>query len=191
MSPIPTMSRIFADRYCREARRLEALHAGRLSPGATTWREAMKALLARLGKVSPVKQAALINKATTYLTGVTDEDCAHTMIARSSASRSAYLSFATFNAGKHPLVGVNEEGINIMQHRIRCDRHGGSHMFSNIDLAYISKHALARLHEREGDLTRDNATTALSVIGALGYLTKASQKHIAGDICLRLGWLAR
>jgi hypothetical protein len=34
MSTIPTESRIFADRYCREARRLEAFHAGRLSPGA-------------------------------------------------------------------------------------------------------------------------------------------------------------
>ena len=30
---IPTESRIFADRYLRETRRLEKLHAGRLSPG--------------------------------------------------------------------------------------------------------------------------------------------------------------
>lgn len=39
MSTIPTESRIFANRYLREARRLETLHAGRISPGATTWRE--------------------------------------------------------------------------------------------------------------------------------------------------------
>ena len=68
MSTIPTESRIFADRYCREARRLEAFHAGRLSPGAKTWREAMTALFARLGKTrSPVKQATVVNKAAAYL----------------------------------------------------------------------------------------------------------------------------
>jgi hypothetical protein len=187
MTTIPTMSRIFADRYLREARRLEALHAGHISPGTKTWREAMKALLARMGTVSPVKQAALVNKATAYLTGVKDDDCTHRIIARSSASRSALLSFITFNAGNHPLVGVEEEGINVMQHQIRCDRNGRSHLISDVDLAYVSKHAIGRLHERECELTRDNTNVALSIIGALGYLTKANQKHITGAICLRLG----
>jgi len=48
MSTIPTESRIFADRYCREIKLLEALHAGKLSPGSKTWREAMPALYKRM-----------------------------------------------------------------------------------------------------------------------------------------------
>jgi hypothetical protein len=81
MSTIPTESRIFADRYCREARRLEALHAGRISPGTRTRREAMTALLARMGKISPVKQEAMVDKAIAYLAGVKPEDCTHMTIA--------------------------------------------------------------------------------------------------------------
>ena len=187
MSTIPTESRIFADRYCREARRLEAFHAGRLSPGAKTWREAMTALFARLGKIrSPVKQATVVNKAAAYLASVKSEDCAHMLISQYSASRAATLYFAAFNASKHPLMGVEEEGIGIRQHLIRCDRNGRCDLICDVDLAYVSKHAIARLHERECDLTRDHATVALSVIGALGYLTKANEKHITGEICLRL-----
>ena len=188
MSTIPTESRIFADRYCREVRRLEALHAGHISPGAKTWREAVQALYDCMGTVaSPIKQAAMVGKATAYLTNVRPEDCAHLMIAKSHASRSALLCFATFNAGRHPLVGVEEEGINIMQHLIECDRNGHSRLICDVDLAYVSKHAIGRLHERECDLSRDKVTCALAIIGALGYLTKANQKHIAGAISLRLG----
>jgi hypothetical protein len=187
MSTIPTESRIFADRYCREAGRLEAFHAGRLSPGAKTWREAMTALFAR-GKIrSPVKQATVVNKAAAYLASVKSEDCAHMLISQYSASRAATLYFATFNASKHPLVGVEEEGIGIRQHLIRCDRNGRCDLICDVDLAYVSKHAIARLHERECDLTRDHATVALSVIGALGYLTKANEKRTVkgtSDKCL-------
>ena len=156
MSTIPTESQIFAERHCREARRLETLHAGNISPGAKTWRNAVSDLYARLGKIrSPIKQAAMVGKATAYLTNVRPEDCAHLMIAKSHASRSALLCFATFNAGRHPLVGVEEEGINIMQHLIECDRNGHSRLIYDVDLAYVSKHAIGRMHERECDLSRD------------------------------------
>lgn len=127
----------------------------------------MKALLARMGKIrSPVKQAALVDKATTYLTSTELEDCAYMMIGCHSASRSASLCFATFNASRHRLVGVTEEGISIRQHLLSCDRNGRSHLISDTDFAYVSKHAIGRLHEREVDLTRDHATSAIGVTSA-------------------------
>ena len=53
---IPTESRIFADRYLRETRRLEKLHAARLVPGTTTGPKPDR-LEQRLSKIgSPIKR---------------------------------------------------------------------------------------------------------------------------------------
>ena len=68
MTALPTESRIFADRYGRNTRRLETLHAGRLSPGATTWDQAVRALHDRMDRAtSPsTKRAAVLNKAIAF-----------------------------------------------------------------------------------------------------------------------------
>jgi hypothetical protein len=188
MATIPTESRIFADRYLREMLRREALHADRISPGTKTWRDALPALYARMRQSgSPTRQAATLRKAITYLTSVKLGDCAHTTIGHTGASRSAFLTFATFSAGQHPLIGVDEEGINIVQHFVSCERGGSAKLISDLNLAYISKHAIGRLHERELDLTNDGATGAFAFIGMLGYLTRDSEKHIAGELCLHFG----
>ncbi len=112
MATIPTESRIFADHYCREVRRREALHAGRMAPGPKTWRDAPPSLYERMRRSgSPTKQAAILRKAITYLNSVKREDTAHIMIGHTGASRSAFLTFATLCAGLHPLMGVDEEDI--------------------------------------------------------------------------------
>ena len=41
------------------------------------------------------------------------------MISHSSPSRSALMCFMGFSAGEHPLLGVDEEGLNITQVLIR------------------------------------------------------------------------
>lgn len=188
MAAIPTESRIFADRYLRDVRRLEALHAGYISPGTKRWRDALQALYARMGRNgSPAKQAAVLRKAAAYLNGVNLEDRAHFMISHSSASRSALMCFMGFSAGEHPLLGVDEEGLNITQHLIRCGRAGSAHLISDVPLSYVSKHAMGRLHERDRDLTSGGVTGVFAFVGVLGYLTKDSEKHIAGELCLHFG----
>ena len=58
---IPTESRIFADRYLRETRRLEKVHAARLSPGTNNWSDALHGLSRRLSKIgSPIKRVAAL-----------------------------------------------------------------------------------------------------------------------------------
>ena len=109
------------------------------------------------------------------------------MIASSIASRSAHLCFATFTVDLHPFIGVDEQGIKIMQHFGRCDRNGSSRLISDIDLAYVSRHAIGRLHEREHNLTSDGTTGGLACVGVLGYLTRNSAKHVAGELCLHIG----
>jgi hypothetical protein len=188
MSPIPTESRIFGDRYFRNVRRLEKLHAGRIAPGTATWTDALKALLARMRHAnSPVKQAAILGKAIDYLNGVAPEDLAHIMFTCSQDSRSAGVCFATFSAGLHPFKNVDEEGLSILQHVIYCDRRCRSNLIAGYDLAYVSLHAMRRLHERDYDLTAVQATSIFAFMGILGFLTRGSDKHVRGQVNLHFG----
>jgi hypothetical protein len=168
MSYVPTESRIFADRYFRDMRRLEAMHAGRLSPGVARWAAATAALYDRVKKAgSPVKQAAVLNKAIAYLNSVKPEERPYAMIAFYSANRSAQVCFATFDPGLHPLQGVHEEGLNIMQHLVDCDRNNRGKMISNVNIAYVSKHAMSRLHERGTNIDSNDAFASIAVLGHL------------------------
>ena len=136
MTAIPTESRIFASRYAREMRRLERLHAGKLAPGTSTWGKAVVALGDRVeAEASSVKRAVIIAKATAYLQGLTIEEATHTMYGFSIASRAAGLCFSTVSAGLHPLEGVDEEGLSIMQQCLTCDRRGAFTVISDLSLA--------------------------------------------------------
>jgi hypothetical protein len=110
------------------------------------------------------------------------------MIAFYSAKRSAQLCFAAFDPGLHPLQGVDEEGLNIIQHLVDCDRNNGGNMISNVNIAYVSKHAMSRLHERGENITANiDANDAFTSIAVLGHLARESKKHNRGELCLRLG----
>jgi hypothetical protein len=184
MSSIPTESRIFADRYSREARRLEQLHASRLAPGATTWEQAVEALFQQIVKVGPVKGAKLVQKAIDYLNGVVSDERSYLMIVGHCTSRTAFLAFATFLVGPHPDQRVKEEGVTIALHILHCSRSRPARV-SGIPVAHFSKHAIARLHQRGQDITENtHAATAFSFAGVLGYLTHRSPKHADGGLCL-------
>lgn len=182
---IPTESRIFADRYLRETRHFEALHAANISPGTNTWVGAVKALFARMQQKGPSKRAVIIRQAADYLDHA--EGLRHFMLMPSAAaSRSASLWFAAFKAGHHPLVGVEEEGVSIVQHLILCTRNGAK-LLGNIELAHVSWHAIARLHQRGDGLTMDQASGVLKFIAALGHLTRYNKKHITGGLHMHFG----
>jgi hypothetical protein len=188
MAPVATEHRIFADRAARAGRRQEALHAGRVSPGCTTWGAALEALYRRMNKkvASPIKQAAILHDVIAYLTSVAPEQRAHLLIGSASKSRSAMLCFASFSADTNPLAGADEDGISIRLHRMHCDRHGAGVMIVDEPSAYISKHALARIHERENAVNQGNFVNVVCLVGALGWLAQTSAKHINGMMCLTL-----
>jgi hypothetical protein len=188
MANIPTASRIFADRYFREARRLEALHAARIAPGTATWGEALNALVDRMEKVgSPIKRAAILRQAIAYLDGVAHAEAMHVGIGGSSSGkRTAALVFAAFHAGRHPL-DLDEDGLHVLLHVLVCDRGGGARLLADVLLTYVSKHAMARLHERNYQLTAGSAFTVFGHLGILGLLTHRGSKHVRGAMCLRHG----
>src|SRR3954452_12766308 len=103
MSPIPTESRIFANRYSRELKQKERLHAHALSPGAKTWDEAVNALYDRMAAAgSPAKRAAILGKAITYLNAVPFTDMTHVRVIIYAAKRAATLGFIAMTSGTHP-----------------------------------------------------------------------------------------
>jgi hypothetical protein len=187
MSGIPTESRIFADRYIREARRLEKLHADRMSPGAGTWVEAVESLFQRMVKAGPVKGARLVKKAIDYLYDSSKrfDERSHLMIVgHCASSRTALLMFATFRIGPHPDQSVKEEGLTIVLHIVRCSRSAPSRA-TGIPVAYFSKHTVARLHQRGHDITENvHASNVFMFAGVLGYLVHHSPKHIDSGLSL-------
>jgi hypothetical protein len=190
MSGIPTESRIFADRYLRETRRLEKQHAGLLTPGAENWTEALRDIAPRLSRIgSPIKRvAALRSQVVDVLNEIaaTPEAIRHLGLRYRQASRSATFDFATFSADPNPIAGAgDEDGLSILMHRIRCDRRSVE-LITNIHIAYIARHAIGRLHERQRNLTGWKATAAFVLVGALGYLTRNSEAHADSALHLRL-----
>lgn len=189
MAHIPTASRIFADQLFRKVRALEAQHAGHLSPGAKTWEAAIGALVERIKAVgSSIKQAAILRQAAAYLHDIKLDDRIHMTVAQKVKSRrSAALVFATFSAGRHPFQVVEEEGLSVALHVIDCRRDGRMQLVGGIPLAYVSKHAIGRLHERGCNLTASDAHGVLAGIGVLGMITHSSKKHARGELCMHAG----
>lgn len=189
MAPIPTMSRIFADQYLRELRRREALHANHISPGSKNWTDAMLDMFEHLHTLgSPIKRASFLSKLGGYLNdSVTDDGFAHFVLSFGGAKRSSALIVATLGVGEHPLKGVNETGVNILHHYVITQRNGCMSALADVNLAYVSKHALARMHERGLNTTSADATTGvLASIGALGLIIRNSDKHTDCGMCLRV-----
>jgi hypothetical protein len=169
--------------YSEDVRKLEALHADRLSPGASTWEGAVEALFKRMVEIGPVKGTKLVKKAIDYLNGVDKDARRHLLIASQCRSRNAFMLFATFSYGRHPDPKVvKEEGLSIEIHLLHCSRSHPTHAVG-IPVAYISRHAMNRLYERGHDIT-DNAraTSVFAFVGVLGFLTHRSKKHVDGGM---------
>jgi hypothetical protein len=184
MASIPTASRIFADRYCREARRLEALHAGLLAPGTKTWGAALAALFRCGSAGGPVRQAALLRQAIARLNAIPPAEAVHiALVGGSRGKRTAALMLMTFGAGRHPL-GLDEDGLRVLLHALTCAR-GGAGLHADILLTYISRHAMGRLHERGHRLAAGAARSVFGYLGILGLITRHSDKHVRGGLSLR------
>lgn len=186
---IPTESRIFADRYFREARKIEARHAALISPGATTWRDALRALFDRMGEAgSPIKQAAVLRQAADRLNAIPMAEAMHIGFVSSALGRkrSAALVFATFAPSRHPLKGVDEDGLSVLQHALLTGRSEARLQDGNV-LTYISRHAVARLHERNYRLDAGAAYSVFGALGVLGMMARHSVKHRESGMALRFG----
>ena len=86
----------------------------------------------------------------------------------------------------NPLAGVDEDGINIEMHMMRSDRHGAGFVATALPLAYLSNHAVARLHQRESATSEGNFRNTLGLVAALAFMARLSAKHVGGQLCIAL-----
>jgi hypothetical protein len=174
---IPRWGPRLARLYSEDVRKLEARHAAGLSPGTSTWEQAIEALYNRMSDAGPVKGAKLVGKAIDYLRNIDKDERAYFMLAHWCGSRAALMTLATFSYGPHPDRRVQEEGLSIELHILQCSR-SRPRCATGIPVAYISRHALNRLYERGHDITENAHTTSVfAVISVLGYLTHLSGQH--------------
>jgi hypothetical protein len=108
----------------------------------------------------------------------------HILFGEHSRRRSASLVFVAFSAGKHPL-GLDEDGLHVLKHLVVC-RRGSAEMVNGV-VTYISRHATARLHERDHRLAAGSAFDVFGFLGILGLMTRSSAKHERGGLALRFG----
>jgi hypothetical protein len=175
--------------YSEDVRKLEAKHAGQLSPGSSTWEQAVEALFHRMSDAGPVKGSKLVGKALDYLRNIDPNERAHFVMADWCGSRTALMMLASFSYGPHPDRRVKEEGLNIELHIIQCSR-SKPRCAAGIPVAYISRHALNRLYERGHDICENiHAVSIFAAIGGLGYLSRWSEQHVDGGMSLLLAGL--
>lgn len=189
--PASTEDRIFVERYRRESKSIDSINVPILHPGAANWSDAIDGLCLRLRKADgPIKRAAMLKEATQRLReSQSKEATTHFVLNRYEGKRAAQLSFCTMEFGRHPLVGVNEDGVNVFWHRISCYRNGALELSSKYSLAFISRHAMHRLHERGGgkDLTFAETIATFANIAVYASMVNESPKHFESTMCLRFG----
>jgi hypothetical protein len=100
-------------------------------------------------------------------------------------SRTGFLEVMTLEVGRHPLVDAREEGVVVWLYRCRLRRKGLIEIATS-KVAFISWHALARMHERsEVDVFVGGGLVA--GCGIAGRLMRGSSKHANTPLNLTIG----
>jgi hypothetical protein len=183
---VPRWAPRLARLYSADIKRLEATHAGRLSPGAKTWAEAIEALHRTADAAGPVKGARAIARAVDCLGAISRDERAHFTIMADVAKRAAFLMFATFEVGPHPDPLVKEDdGLVITIRALKVSRTVPASCIAGVPVAYISRHAMKRLFEHGHDINDNSKATGLfGCIGVLGFLLSHSKVHEGGGMAL-------
>ena len=77
MNAIPKWGPRLARLYSEDIRKLEAKHAGKLSPGTCTWELSIESLFKCMVAAGPRKGVRLLKQAADYLNGVDLDERAH------------------------------------------------------------------------------------------------------------------
>lgn len=184
--PIPKWAPRLARLYSADIRRLEAVHADRISPGAATWEQAIRELFQCVGKAGPRKGSRLLGQVAKYLDSVAHEQRAYIVLGGIGERRNATLVLATFSVGNHPDAALREEGLNVLVHILQCAR-SGSRCLAGVPVAFIAGHALKRLFERGYDITENiHATSAFSYVAVLGFVVHYCERLADSGMHLRI-----
>jgi hypothetical protein len=181
MAAIATEGRIFVAQLVREIRRREVIGANALSPGTKVWRDAVFAFRRSLKNADgPVKAAKLLRAARERLQ-IGQRQGACFINFSQARSRSGNFEFLTWEAAKHPLLNEGYDGIIVRAYFCMLQRNGSGIAGPRARLAFISWHALARMHERSS-VDIFTAKGVVAACGVVGYLLQESAKHANTEI---------
>ena len=181
--------------YSEDVRRLEALHAGRLSPGARLGSKRSRHCSRRLVEVGPAKGTKLVTKTIDYLSGV-DSDGAASSWSRTLPSRNR--DSCCLPPSARPSPGPKGDQGGRVVHRtslLQCSRSHPSYTVG-VPVAYISRHAMTGSTNAvtTSPITAD-ATSVFAFIGVLGIFDASIQKtcrwrHVLGVLGFADGGIA-
>jgi hypothetical protein len=111
-----------------------------------------------------------------------------------SRSRSGLLEVLTYAVAKqdirktsspHPLTGTGQDGVAVRGYYCQLHRGGGVHVAKRgTNFAFLSWHAIGRLHERSHGADIFQATNVIAFCGFAGLLLRDSIKHIGTGVYL-------
>lgn len=178
-NPVPAIStegRVFVAQLTRDLLARERAGADTLAPGTKTWADAFQKFAVALSKNgSPVKAAAQFKAAIDRMMRVNKKRCC-LVNAYMHRSRSGYMEVLTYEVAKHPLTNTGNEGIVVRAYHCQLTRNGRIRIGYGDQIAFISWHALARMHER-GGVDKLIASGFIAACGLAGMLMRESDKH--------------
>ena len=181
---ISTEGRVFVAQLMRDIRARERAGANHLWPGATSWEGAIEGFTDHLThSAGPVKAAKKFRAAIASLKIAQTKEGACRVNAWTRRSRSGLFEILTWHVAKHPLINKGYEGIVVRQHALWLRRIGAIQGVLGGTLAFLSWHALARMHERCG-VDVFSASGIAGICGTVGLLMRESPKHLNTEINL-------
>ena len=176
---VSTEGRVFVAQMTRDIRQRMKLGAGLLSPGATNWQDALQGFGHEMAKAkggSPIAAAKIFTAAHARLKVAQQEHNACFLNFYHRGKRSGMFELMTYEVATHPLTSDKEkEGVEMASYLYMLHRGGYITMYGK-RAAYISWHALARMHERvKTDLFDANGVVGL--IGIAGLMLRGSSRH--------------
>lgn len=178
---VSTEGRVFVAQLTRDLAAREIAGAKLLAPGTKQWCEAFKSFGHAVSKTgSPTKAARMFNAAIPRLQSAQQQGACF-INCFMGRSRSAFFEVLTYEVAKHPLTNAGYDGIAVRVYHCALQRKGRIMIGYGDQVAFVSWHALARMHERSAaDIFLANGIVVLC--GMAGILMRESHKHANTEI---------
>ena len=181
ITAISTEGRVFVAQLTRDVTAKERIGANLVSPGAKCWHSAFKGLSQALTKAyGPRGACDVVRKFIRQAQAAQGEESCFLNF-HYTTKRSAAFELMTWEVAKHPLLKDGQEGILIKSYFCLLRRNGYAGLGCRAILAFISWHALARLHERAAVDILD-AKGLVAGCGLVGLLMRHSPDHRGSEL---------
>ena len=183
ITAISTEGRVFVAQLTRDVIANERTSANLMAPGAKCWHDAFKGLNKTLATANGPRGAATVVRDFIKRAQAAQQQGSCFVNFYYVTKRAAAFEILTWEVDKHPLLngGQEKEGLLVKSYFCLLRRNGYACFGCRAVLAYISWHALARLHER-GAVDILDAKGLVAGCGLVGLLMRDSPDHVDSEL---------